>query len=741
MPYDQFARMQIAGDAFHPNDRDAAAAVGYLVAGPHNTTLPANAPMRMAMVQDEMEDLLGSIGQTFLGLTIHCARCHDHKFDPISQKDYYQLAAALGGVTHGERTVRKDLTSAQRQRLDDIDRQLQETRGAVDQIIETARQRLLADRKANTSSTTIPFLPVQATATWEFDGDLNDTQGHLPLTISGGATIHDDALQLDGKTGFAYSPWLPEMVADKTLEVWLQLSTLDQRGGGAISLETKDGALFDAIVFGEQEPRKWMAGSNHFTRYRSFESPIEETEATQQMIHIALVFHADGKISAYRNGVPYGTTYQSSGLQRYGAGEARLLIGLRHSPAGGNRLLAGRIERVQFTSRALTSEEVETSAASYDLNHVPRSWVIKSLSESDRERLKQWESLVERLQAERTEIEKSQDQRFYTCLSTKPPSTHVLLRGDVGSPGEEVRPQGLKAIATLESDWKLDPNSNDHQRRIQLANWITSRANPLFARVMVNRLWQYHFGQGLVATSSDLGFNGGLPSHPVLLDWLAGELQRNDYKLKPLHRWIVTSAAYQQSSQPNTEAQRIDADNKYLWRKSPQRLEAETLRDAMLVVTSRLNPEVGGVGYRDMRHYFFKGSHFYELQDLPASEPQRRTIYRFTPRGNQNPFLSTFDCPDPSAAAPRRAVTTTPLQSLALLNNAMTFDMADQFAKRLLTEAGTDLDQQIRLAYELAYGRPVSEVELARCRSFVQQQDLAALCRVIFNSNEFLYVR
>ncbi len=585
MPYDEFARMQIAGDALYRNDRDATAAVGYLVAGPHNTTLPANAPMRMAMVQDEMEDLLGSVGQTFLGLTIHCARCHDHKFDPISQKDYYQLAAALGGVTHGERTIRSDLTLSQQQRLSEINRQLQETRDAVNQMLETARLRLLADRTENASSVNVASDTTQATATWEFEGDLYDTQEHLPLTAAGGATLTDGGLILDGKTGYAYSPWLPEPIADKTLEVWLQLTTLDQRGGGAISIETKDGSIFDAIVFGEQEPRKWMAGSNNFSRYRSFDSSTDETEAAQQVVHIAIVFHADGKISGYRNGLPYGSTYQSSGLQRFQAGEARLLFGLRHSPAGGNRLLAGRIERAQFTGRALTSEEIEVSAAHYDRNHVPRSWIIKSLAATDRERLAQWESAIHRLEAEQIEIEGSQDQRFYTCISAKPPTTHLLIRGDVGSPAEEVLPRGLNAIANVDSDWKLDKDSDDYQRRIKLAAWITSRNNPIFSRVIVNRLWQYHFGQGLVPTSSDLGFNGGLPSHPELLDWLAGELQRNDYKLKPLHRLIVTCAAYQQSSQPSAEAQRIDADNKYLWRKSPLRLEAETLRDAMLVVT------------------------------------------------------------------------------------------------------------------------------------------------------------
>ncbi len=199
----------------------------------------------------------------------------------------------------------------------------------------------------------------------------------------------------------------------------------------------------------------------------------------------------------------------------------------------------------------------------------------------------------------------------------------------------------------------MDGATDDHRRRIKLADWVTDRHNPLFARVIVNRLWQNHFGQGLVATPSDFGFNGGLPTHPDLLDWLAGELVNHNYRLKPLHRLIVSSQTYRQSSQPNAVAQKIDADNKYLWRKSPLRIEAETLRDALLVVTDRLDRQVGGNGYRDMRHYFFKGSHFYELLSETGPDARRRTIYRFTPRGNQNPFLSTFDCPD---LVPRRLV-------------------------------------------------------------------------------------
>ncbi len=175
--------------------------------------------------------------------------------------------------------------------------------------------------------------------------------------------------------------------------------------------------------------------------------------------------------------------------------------------------------------------------------------------------------------------------------------------------------------------------------------------------------------------------------------------------------------------------------------KSPLRIEAETLRDAILVVTDRLDRQVGGPGYRDMRHFFYKGSHFYELLNETGPDARRRTIYRFTTRGNQNPFLSTFDCPDPSATTPRRPVTTTPLQALALLNNAMILDMADHFATRIKSLAGDDVCKQVKSAYELAYGRPATTDELARCQAFIEQHDLAALGRVIFNSNEFLFVR
>ncbi|MCC6511620.1 MAG: DUF1553 domain-containing protein, partial [Pirellulaceae bacterium] len=265
--------------------------------------------------------------------------------------------------------------------------------------------------------------------------------------------------------------------------------------------------------------------------------------------------------------------------------------------------------------------------------------------------------------------------------------------------------------------------------------------NPLFPRVIVNRLWQYHFGHGLVETSSDFGFNGGLPSHPELLDALAEQLIANDYQLKALQRALVTSETYRQSSDSNAAAVKIDAGNRWLWRMSPTRLDAETLRDAMLLMTNRLDKQVGGRGYRDMRHFFYKGSNFYESIVETGSEARRRTIYRFIPRGGNNAFLTTFDCPDPSATTPRRAVTTTPLQALALLNNPFTFEMSDALAERIKTQVGENQPQQIELAYLIVFNRPANDDEIQRCQAFVQQHDLPALCRILLNSNEFLYVR
>ena len=737
MPYDEFVRMQLAGDILQPKNFNAITATGFLVAGPHNTTLPANDKMRMSMAQDEIEDLVGIVGQTFLGLTANCARCHDHKFDPISQKEYYQLAATLTGVTHGERSVEVALSAEQQQRLADIESELSRIRTAQDAIEHSARSLILAERENGTAT---PPEPPQAFATWEFDGDLKDSVGSLNATAHGGAKIEDGCLVLDGKDAWVATQPCTVDLQEKTLEAWVQLDSLDQSGGGVISVQTLDGATFDAIVFGEREPKKWMAGSNGFVRTMSFNG-TEEADAKESAVHCAIVYQKDGTITGYRDGMPYGTSYRPGDLQTFATEKFQVIFGLRHSPVGGNRMLAGRIQRAQLYNRALTADEVAASAGVADRNYVSGAQMRARLSPEQRANHEQLIANLATLQAEKDGLKSSELQKLYTCVSNNPGITRVLNRGDVGSPTDEVSPAGLSAVTGRSPDFGLAPDASDADRRLKLAAWVTHPDNPLFARVMVNRLWQYHFGQGMVATPSDFGFNGGQPSHPDLLDWLAQTFRHGGYRLKPIHRLIVTSATYRQSSGHNAVAAKIDADNRLLWRKTPLRLEAEEIRDAVLVATGQLNSAIGGVGYRDVRHFEFKGSNFYESVNETGPEALRRTIYRFSPRGGRNPFLDTFDCPDPSVTTPKRAATTTPLQALALMNNALVFTMADDFADRMQRQGGETTAAQVKLVYLVAYGREADEQEVQLANHFVDTHGLPSFCRVILNSNEFLYVQ
>ncbi len=738
MPYDEFVRLQLAGDLIDSDNYNAAAATGFLVAGPHNTTLPANDVMRMSMAQDELEDLVGIVSQTFLGLTTNCARCHDHKFDPISQREYYQFAATLTGVTHGQRKMQIALSDDQQQRLTAIDARVGEIALALDSIEQPIRDAILAERKRGNEAVQVP--PV-AFAAWEFDQNFDDSIGSLQGISNGDARIEDGCLVLSGTDAWVATAPLAIDLREKTIEAWVQLNDLDQRGGGVISVQTLDGATFDAIVFGEREPQKWMAGSNGFVRTMPFNGN-EESEATQRVVHVAIVYLEDGTIVGYRDGKRYGEPYRPRELQTYHANQTQIVFGLRHSPAAANKMLSGRIQRAQLYDRALSDEEVASSAGVVDLNHVSQTQIIARFSPDQRSRFEQLSADADALRSEKESLANLQTVELYTCVSQAPGITRLLKRGDVQSPAETIIPAGLSAVVGVNPDFSLAADAGDADRRLRLAEWITHRDNPLFARVIVNRLWQYHFGSGLVTTASDFGFNGGTPSHPELLEWLAMTLRENGYRLKSMHRLMVTSAAYRQVSTRNVQSAKLDTDNRWLWRKSPLRLEAEEVRDAILVASRQLNSTVGGVGYRDVRHFEFKGSNFYESIDESASDSLRRTLYRFAPRGGHNPFLDTFDCPDPSTTTPRRATTITPMQALALMNNDLVFQMADKFATRVqreVGETGTTV-QQINAVYAHAYGRTANKSELDLGCRFVEKNGLASYCRVIFNSNEFLYV-
>jgi len=737
IPYNRFVKMQIAGDMIEPGSADGIIALGCLVTGPHNTTRPSNDTMRKTMRQDEVEDLVGMVGQTFLGLTINCARCHDHKFDPISQKDYYAMAAALSGVNPGDRDLRGLANGADVAALQKLRAQESHWLKEITSIEDPVRNKLL--KSAQKSGRKGPA-PPRPDAAWNFTAGLTDTIGNLPVLLKGSAKQNVEGLILDGR-GFATTKPLPFDIAEKTLEVWVKLKNLNQRGGGAITLQDNQGVVFDSIVFGEREPKRWMAGSNGFTRTKSF-TGSEETKAANQPVHVAIVYRADGSITGYRDGKPYGKTYKT-GFQKFSASTAHLAFGIRHGTgAGNNRMLNGFITGARFYARALSAKEIAASAGVGTITISERE-LATALTPTQREARAQHARQLVTVRSEIQAITAKAPQaaRVYSVVSRNPEATQILDRGSVLKPIGAVMPAGIDAIKSVKSDFGLSNKASDGQRRKKLAEWITDPANPLFGRVMANRIWHYHFGAGLVNTPNDFGFSGTRPSHPDLLDHLANFFEEKKWSMKTLHRYIVTSATYRQDSRSNPEGMATDAGNRLIWRVSPRRLAAEELRDAMLAVSGQLNTQLGGAGYRDVREYKFKGSHFYDIIEQNKAEQFRRTIYRFSPRGARRNLLDTFDCPDSSALAPDRAATTTPLQSLALMNNRFVLSQSVFFAKRLSEDAGEDIRAQLTLAHELALNRPADPKELALAEAFIANHGLDAYCRVLFNTNAFLYVR
>jgi hypothetical protein len=326
------------------------------------------------------------------------------------------------------------------------------------------------------------------------------------------------------------------------------------------------------------------------------------------------------------------------------------------------------------------------------------------------------------------------------------PPAYVLARGDFNARGAEVAPAFPLVLCRDDASATpaLTPSAHSTGRRKALADWLIRPDHPLTARVLVNRLWQHHFGRGLVATPSDFGVMGAEPSHPELLDWLACELVARGWSLKAMHRLMVTSATYRQSSRANPAGQAADPENTLLWHHARRRLDGEAIRDALLAVSGQLNPAMGGPCVfpelpAELARLSSKGA-AWPVSDH-ARDRQRRSLYVFVRRNLRYPFFEAFDRPDTNASCPRRAVTTIAPQALTLLNSQLASDAARALAARVAREAGPDPDAQIDRAYRLALARPPDPDEHHLARAFLGAgQTLSAYCRALLNINEFVYV-
>ncbi|MBS1790224.1 MAG: DUF1553 domain-containing protein [Acidobacteria bacterium] len=331
----------------------------------------------------------------------------------------------------------------------------------------------------------------------------------------------------------------------------------------------------------------------------------------------------------------------------------------------------------------------------------------------------------------------------------KPRPVYLLARGQVTTPGREVTPGALSMLTFQPARFALPKDAPEGQRRAALAHWITDPNNPLTWRSIVNRVWQYHFGAGLVTTPNDFGRNGAKPSHPELLDWLAAEFRDNGGSLKTLHKLIVTSATYRQSSNPQPanpkpktqNPESIDSSNSLLWRQNRRKLEAEAVRDSVLAVSGKLDLTMGGPGWQDFVIERPEHSPHYEygLADPEDAKTWRRSIYRFIVRSQTQPWMTALDCADPSQRVDKRNESLSPLQALALLNNGFMIAQAQHFAERLQQEKPNDLVAQIERAIWLAFGRKATATEQQKYVAFARSYGLPNLCRVLLNLNEFTF--
>jgi hypothetical protein len=493
-PFDRFAVEQLAGDSLAAGDPEVEIGLAFLVCGPVDIVGNKDAVQAAQIRADAVDEMIHATSEAFLGLTVGCARCHDHKFDPITQRDYYSLYATLAGVFHGDRVV------------------------ATDQQTGDPAARL--------------------------------------------AELQAGKEQLEGKKA---------------------------------KLKTR--------------PR--------------------DDEALAKV------------------------NKQLAAVDRQLASLPSLLVGRFEQPAA--------------------------------------------------------------------------DQ----C---------IFERGDSQRKGEHVVPASMSTLADAMKHYELPDDAPEQQRRSALAQWIVAKDNPLTPRVTANRLWQHHFGTGIVATPNDFGYMGERPTHPELLDWLAKRLVDEGWHLKAMQKLIVTSQAYRQASTFREEAAKVDSSSRLLWRFPPQRLSAEAVRDTMLYISNKLDEHMGGPGFR-LYQYSRDNVATYTPLDTFGPETYRRSVYHQNARASRIDLLSDFDQPDCAFSASRRVPTTTPSQALALMNHSFTPAMAQAFADRLSQEARTnDTAAQIKMAFELAVGRHPNAEELATSTAFIDKYGLRAFCRALLNSSELIYV-
>ncbi|MCA9084199.1 MAG: DUF1553 domain-containing protein [Planctomycetaceae bacterium] len=834
-PYDQFVMEQIAGDAL-----GADLGTGFLVAGPYDLVKGQDPMLRLMQRQDELADIINTTGTTFLGLTLGCARCHNHKFDPISQTDYYGLQAVFAGVNHSDRTL--PLPADRQQEVDRLDARIVDLKQQLEPFIrhekhaalllddslghgrDSDRMRFLqtpAGQGKNPDGTgrgfakdagsdlyspnvsggsytwwknqpqtdVVAYRPLAAGKhrihlSWGCGWSSHTADAHYQLDHDGNLATLDDRTTLavvdqqrfaDGSgdvpgkalwSGF-HSAGVHDLTTDDVIVL---------RCGNTGTAITADVILLepvskDASPEDDHPPtlRAAVAATGNVERFPALEAgyvrfEILESNNGQPCLDELEVFSGDRNVALAST----GTVASSSGDFVHPLHKLAHINDGQHGNAhswicsditGWVQLQFPQsvaIDRIQWARdregkysdrlavqyRILASKDGEhwhTIADSSDRlpagSQSSADAVQYSFAGLPADKAQAGRRLLEQLSSmEQLRNQLAQPVQAYAGTFSQPGPTHRLYRGEPTSPREEVVPSAIRSLTSLQ----LPADAVEQQRRLEIARWIASDDNPLTARVMVNRIWQHHFGSGIVDTPSDFGRNGTPPSHPELLDWLACEFMDSGWSIRHIQKLILMSAAWQQDSVPRDDGLAIDASSRLLWRFPPRRLNAESIRDCMLAVTGHLNPSVGGPGFsafevelENVRHYFPKTSF--------GPDDWRRMIYMTKVRQERDAVFGSFDCPDCSQVVPKRTRSTTPLQALNLFNSRFVLQQANLFAERLTGDDRTP-EESIQLAWQLCYGRSASTEEVRAAADFVRQTNWPQFARALLNSNEFVFI-
>jgi len=682
-PFNQMIIEQLAGDQTGGGNPAIGAATGFLVAGPHDTVGIKNPEGEAQKRANHLDDMIAATASAFLGLSIHCARCHDHKFDPIQQKDYYRMQSTFAGVWHAERvwsnandvTAYEEATAPLREELRMANEGLEALREAAEARVEAQRERVLGRRRpsVDAAGTEERFNPVQAR--W------------VRLTIEA-STRRRNVVDLDELEAWTSGPDSRNAALQGT--AYASSMRIDEASPDTYSAANFIDGKFD---------KRWISGGG-MPQWVMVELP--------ETVSIERVKWSSDRLMGF------GGRFERSIPEHY---------------------------RVELSLDGKLWQTVAGSEGRLPYSEEARERLLL-FAVFSRDEMSRWESLEERKDAAQRKLDglEKPPEAFLGRFEQPEEPSFVMIRGNPMDHGDPVSPRSLSVLDEMLDGFELDPEAPEGERRLALARWIASDDNALTARVIVNRVWMYHFGRPFVRTPSDFGVNGGKPTHPKLLEWLADRfVRKHGWRLKPLHRDIVLSAAYRQSSAFREEAAALDRDADYLWRFPPRRLTAEEVRDAVLAASGKLDRTMGGPGFRLYRYTVDNVATYYPIEEF-GPETFRRSVYHQHARSVKPELLGQFDCPDTALPAPKRISTTTPLQALSLLNNDFLLDQARFLAERTFEEAGPDSIARIERTWRLAFGRAPDADESRAARQFVDEQGWMLFARAILNANEFVYV-